>query len=312
MKRDGSTMYANITCICAVHQARLLLFMTYVIVFTFNDFHRVNLPSLARGENSGMNNQLCVFPALDCREEERDHPTNYLPACIFLWASPGAVGDQEAAPGALISSRAKICCSGDFSEGCTFILKRHFYSSHQLCFDLLFDLQTPSLLSPLPAGCCASRRVLFPDRVLMAAAFKNKTEFVMRKCIRLVPPHLLTPWLARGTAAVPQSLLSLSHSLGGAFSRSTHLSPNQLTPSAGSAALLPPTQDSAHHGCSPSPWKPSSLCRAIPADLLSALSLCTVYSQRGCLFLITETPCRLYLRPGLSYFSSISVQVWRG
>lgn len=144
MKRDGSTMYPNIICICAVHQARLLHFMSYVIVFAFNDFHCVKLPSLAR-----LNNQLCVFPAWDCREEERDHPTNHVPAGIFLCAFPGAVGDQEAVPGALISSGAthanalsplKIHCSGDFSEGCTFTLKCHFYSSHQLCFYLLFDV----------------------------------------------------------------------------------------------------------------------------------------------------------------------------
>lgn len=73
-------------------------------------------------------------------EEEADHTTNYLPAGIFLWASPGGVGDQEAIPGVLISSCAKIRCSGDFSEGRTFILKCHFYSSHQSCFYLLFNL----------------------------------------------------------------------------------------------------------------------------------------------------------------------------
>lgn len=140
LKRDGSTTYPNITCMCAVHQERLFHFMSSVIVFTFNDFLCVKLPSLDRGENSRLNNQWCVFPAWDCKEEERDHPTNYIPAGIFQWAFPGDVGDQEEVPGAFISSCAKICCSGDFSEGCTFILKCHFYSSHQLCFYLLFNL----------------------------------------------------------------------------------------------------------------------------------------------------------------------------
>lgn len=131
--------------VCAAHQARLLHFMSYVIVFTFNDFHHVKLPTLGRGVTLyWIINRLCVFPAWDCRTVGKRRPSCQLPPCWYpsvglSWCCE----DQEAAPGALISCCDKIHCSGNFSEGCTFILKSLFYSSHQLCFYLLFNL--PSL-----------------------------------------------------------------------------------------------------------------------------------------------------------------------
>ena len=128
--------------------------MSYVtIMFTFHYFHRVKLPSLGNGEDSGLNICLCVFPARDFMEDEINHPTNYLPTDIFPWASPGGVGDQQAAPGGSISSCAKIRCSSGFSKVCAFILKCHFYSSYQLCFYLPLKLQTSSLVSPPSSGC---------------------------------------------------------------------------------------------------------------------------------------------------------------
>lgn len=79
--------------------------MSYVL-FTCCDFQRVKLPSSGRGEDARLNIYLCVLLAWHCMEEERNQPTNYLPADIFPWASPGGVGDQQAAPGGLISSCA--------------------------------------------------------------------------------------------------------------------------------------------------------------------------------------------------------------
>lgn len=122
--------------------------------------------------------------------------------------------------------------------------------------------------------------------------------------------HLLaSPWHGR-YPAVP---LSLSHSLGGAFSRSTHLSPKPPTPSAGARCRscrprsIPPIAAVLHrHGNQPPSAVPSRLTCCLlhqSAPLIPSVDAC---------FLTTETPCRLYLMPRLSYFSPISVQVWRG
>lgn len=146
-------MSPNIYCMWVVHQVRHLHVVICTVTFIFYDFYHVKLPSLDNGQGSSLNMCLCVFPAWDCMEEERNHPTNYLLTDIYLWASPGGVGDQKAAPGGLISSCAYIHCSSGLSKACAFVFKCHFYSSYQLCFYLPFHLQTTSPLSPPLPGC---------------------------------------------------------------------------------------------------------------------------------------------------------------
>lgn len=118
----------------------------------------------------------------------------------------------------------------------------------------------------------------------------------------LILPHLFPSWLAQHGCCPAVPFVSVLPPFFGAHT--CLQSSSQLSWSAAAARCLlsvPPISAVLHrHGnILPLP------CRS--ADLLSAPSICTTYSQCGCLFLIAETPWRLYLMPGVSCFSFISV-----
>lgn len=248
-------MSPNIKCTWAVHWARHLHFMSYVVVFTFYDFHHVKLPSLGNREDSWLNICLCIFPAWDCMEEERNHPTNYLPTDIFPWASPGGVGDQQAAPGGLIdhvlrsvAAAASVRRVHSFLNvifipptSCAFIYCSICRLLHySLCCHLDADLQMRAI-----SELCAH------DHGVLA----QKRLFNDQNASHLTPPHLFTSWLAHVwhswyPTIPPVSILFPRM----CFFQSMHLSPKQLTTFAGSeAAVRCRLHDTSHHGCSPSP-----------------------------------------------------------
>lgn len=260
LAENGPTMSPSINYTGAVSQARHLCFMSYVLVLTFDDFHCVKSSFSDRREDS---TYLCVFAAWDSMKEERNHLTNYLPGDTFSWAFPGAVGDQQSAPGGLVSSCAKIHCSSSFSEAYAFIFKCLIYFPPTSCAFIYHLICRPlhcSLCRHLDAGLltCAISKL----RAGSCGVLAQKRLFHYQNASHLTPPHLSTSWLAHAwhswCPAIPPSP---SSSLGGVFFPSVHLSPKQLTTFPGSEAAarcrlhaIPPITAVLHHhrNCSPS------------------------------------------------------------